>query len=76
MVSKAGLYQRGLLKSLMTWAIPFPIAEYSLKASLPYFVSPAWILPSFVPRANTCPNLDAACTLTICAYVFATNPYH
>ena len=31
MVSKAGLYQRGLLKSLMTWAIPTPTAEYSLK---------------------------------------------
>jgi len=31
LVPKAGLYQRGLLKSLMTWAIPFPTAEYSLK---------------------------------------------
>jgi hypothetical protein len=30
-VPKAGLYQRGLLKSLMTWAIPTPTAEYSLK---------------------------------------------
>ena len=25
MVPKAGLYQRGLLKSLMTWAIPFSL---------------------------------------------------
>ena len=31
MLSKAGLYQRGLLKSLMTRAIPTPTAEYSLK---------------------------------------------
>ena len=31
MVPKAGLYRRGLLKSLMTWAIPAPTAEYSLK---------------------------------------------
>jgi hypothetical protein len=31
LVPKAGLYQRGLLKSLMTWAIPTPTAEYSLK---------------------------------------------
>jgi len=29
LVPKAGLYQRGLLKSLMTWAIPTPTAEYS-----------------------------------------------
>jgi hypothetical protein len=31
LVPKAGLYQRGLLKSLMTWAIPTPTAEYILK---------------------------------------------
>ena len=29
LVPKAGLYQRGLLKSLMTWAIPSPTAECS-----------------------------------------------
>ena len=31
LVPKAGLYQRGLLKSLMTWGIPTPTTEYSLK---------------------------------------------
>ena len=31
MVPKVGLYDRGLLKSLMTWAIPSPTAVYGLK---------------------------------------------
>ena len=30
MVPKAGLYQRGLLKSLKTWAIPHPSIVFTL----------------------------------------------
>jgi len=32
MVPKAGLCQRGLLKSLMDWAIPAPTADFPLQA--------------------------------------------
>ena len=53
LVPKAGLYRRGLLKSLMTWAIPTPTAEYSLKPvcrslfQLLVFCRhlPAWLTP-------------------------------
>jgi hypothetical protein len=39
MVPKAGLYQRGLLKSLKTWAIPSsPNSFHALRHSIGFFL--------------------------------------
>jgi hypothetical protein len=46
MVPKAGLYQRGLLKSLKTWAIPSSLKSFhALRHSIEFSLSVAFYRP-------------------------------
>ncbi len=53
MVPKPGLYKGGLLKSLMTWAIPLSILQNYPVTQLLHFVSPTPTHPYFIGLFNT-----------------------
>ena len=57
MVPKAGLYQRGLLKSLMAWAIPAPRLAIRTERHSRLFVSLCGFPYQFVGFPNTCLTL-------------------
>lgn len=57
MVPKAGLYQRGLLKSLMAWAIPASLLAIHAERDSFHFVSFCGLPYQFVAFPNTCLTL-------------------